>query len=401
MLQIDQQKIEEVLTRGVEEVIDREHLYKKLQSGKVLRIKLGIDPTSPNIHIGRAIPLLKLRDFQNLGHKVVLIIGDFTGIIGDTSDKESERPMLDAKTIKQNMKTYVAQVGKILNIRKCEVHYNSKWLKKLAALELGKIANQFGLHEFAAREVIAKRISAGKRVSQLEMMYPLFQGYDSVAVKADVELGGTDQRFNLLAGRDIQKYYSQEPQDIMTNPLIEGTDGRKMSSSWGNTINLLDSAGQMFGKTMSIPDELIIKYLMLATRMSISQIQDVERLPNPRDQKVKLAFEIVKMYHGEKLAVEAAENFDKVFSRHEMPGEMPVLEIAPGKYNIVDLLCLPAGRQATPLAESKNDAKRVIEGNGVEIDNQKITDWKQEIPVKEGMVIKFGKRKFLKIKIKP
>src|SRR3989344_1349534 len=203
----DSVKITEALERGVHEVIDKENLRKKLQSGRQLRIKLGIDPTSPNIHLGRSIPLLKLRDFQNLGHKVVLIIGDFTGIIGDTSDKESERPMLDAKTIKANMKTYVQQAGKILDMRKCEVKYNSQWLKKLGFLEIANMAKLFGLHEFAAREVVAKRMSAGKRVAFLEMMYPLMQGYDSVAVKADVELGGTDQRFNLLAGRDIQKHY--------------------------------------------------------------------------------------------------------------------------------------------------------------------------------------------------
>src|SRR3989344_9167268 len=238
MIKADQQKIEQVLTRGVEEVIDKESLEKKLMSGKTLRIKLGIDPTSPNIHIGRAIPLLKLRDFQNLGHKVVFIIGDFTGIIGDTSDKESERPMLDAKTIKQNMRNYVAQAGKILDMRRCEVKYNSKWLKKLRFLDIANMANLFGLHEFSARDVIAKRMEAGKRVSYLEMMYPLMQGYDSVVVRADVELGGTDQRFNLLTGRELQRYYKQEPQDIITNPLVEGLDGRKMSSSWGNTINL-------------------------------------------------------------------------------------------------------------------------------------------------------------------
>ncbi len=399
---IDQQKnspeqsrrIEEVLSRGVEEVIDKENLRKKLLSGKILRIKLGIDPTSPNIHIGRAIPLLKLRDFQNLGHKVVFIIGDFTAVIGDTSDKESERPMLDAKTIKENMKTYVKQAGKILDMRKCEVKYNSQWLKKLTFLEIANMANIFSVHEFTAREVIAKRLDAGKRVSHLEMMYPLMQGYDSVAVKADVELGGTDQKFNLLAGRDIQRHYKQAPQDIMTNPLIEGTDGRKMSSSWGNTINLLDSADEMFGKTMSIPDNLIVKYLMLTTRMPMREIERVKLLSNPRDQKAELAKEIVAMYHGSEVAIASAKNFDKVFRDKQIPDEIPVFETPRANYPILDLLC------DTKLAESKNDAKRVIEGNGVEIDNVKITDWKQEITLKEGMIIKFGKRKFVKIKLK-
>jgi len=394
MTNIDPQKIEEVLTRGVEEVIDKENLKKKLLSGKVLRIKLGIDPTSPNIHIGRSIPLLKLRDFQNLGHKVVLIIGDFTGIIGDTSDKDSERPMLDAKTIKQNLKTYVAQAGKVLDIKKCEVKYNSKWLKKLGFLEIANMANIFGLHEFTVREVIAKRINAGKRVSYLEAMYPLMQGYDSVAVRADVELGGTDQRFNLLAGRDIQKYYKQEPQDIVTNTLIEGTDGRKMSSSWGNTINLFDTPSEMFGKTMSIPDELIIKYFTLVTRIPMTEIEEIKKITNPRDQKAKLAKEIVKMYHGEKEAQKAEDEFNSVVRDKQVPSDIEIFETSRENYPILDLLC------DSKLTESKNDAKRVIDGGGVSVNNTKVTDWHAEIIIENEMVVKFGKRKFVKIKLK-
>src|SRR3989344_1609183 len=390
----DSVKITEALERGVHEVIDKENLRKKLQSGRQLRIKLGIDPTSPNIHLGRAIPLLKLRDFQNLGHKVVFIIGDFTAVIGDTSDKESERPMLDAKTIKENMKTYVQQAGKILDMKKCEVKYNSQWLKKLNYHDFNELAELFSVHEFNARENIKKRLDAGKRVSLREMIYPLMQGYDSVAVKANVELGGTDQRFNLLAGRDIQKYYKQEPQDIVTNPLIEGTDGRKMSSSWGNTINLLDSADEMFGKTMSMPDNLITKYLLLTTRMPMREIERVKLRPNPRDQKVELAMEIVAMYHGSDAAIASAKNFDKVFRDKQAPEDMVVFEATKNPYPILELL-VDSG-----LAESKNDAKRVIEGNGVTVGGQKITDWKQEIQLENDMVVQFGKRKFVKIKLK-
>ncbi|MEK7124438.1 MAG: tyrosine--tRNA ligase [Patescibacteria group bacterium] len=394
MLKVNEQKIEEVLSRGVGEVIDREHLKQKLLSGKKLRIKLGIDPTSPNIHIGRAIPLLKLRDFQNLGHKVVLIIGDGTGVIGDTSDKDSERPMLSLKVIKENMKTYEKQAGKVLDIKKCEIRHNSEWLKKLGFAEIGEMAEIFGLHEFESRENISDRLKAGKRVSLRELLYPIMQGYDSVAVKADVELGGTDQRFNLIAGRAIQRHYNQESQDIITNPLIEGTDGRKMSSSWGNTINLLDSADDMFGKTMSIPDNLIIKYLTIGTRVPMAEIEEIKKLPNPRDQKAWLAFEIVKMYHGEKAAQESAENFDKIFRRHEMPDEIPVFETDKKNYPILDLLC------DSGLAESKNDAKRVVEGGGVQVNKKKITDWRQEIILEDEMVVQFGKRKFVKIKLK-
>ena len=213
-------KIEEVLSRGVEEVIVKEHLRKRLLSGDVLRVKLGIDPTSPHLHIGRSIPLLKLLDFQELGHQIVFIVGDFTGVIGDTSDKDSERPMLERERITENMKNYVAQAGKIIDIDKCEVRHNSEWLEPLTYREIGTQADQFSLAEFMSRENIRRRLDAGTRVSLRELLYPLMQGYDSVAVKADVEIGGTDQRFNLLAGRTLQLSYGQEPQNILMNPLL-------------------------------------------------------------------------------------------------------------------------------------------------------------------------------------
>jgi tyrosyl-tRNA synthetase len=240
-----EEKIDELLTRGVTDIVDRSHLEAALKGKKKLRVKLGIDPTSPNIHIGRAVALWKLRAFQDLGHQVVFIVGDFTGLIGDTSDKDAERPMLLEEQIKTNLKTYFDQAFIILDKSKTEAHYNSEWLKKLGFAEIGSMANVFGLHEFEARENIAKRLKAGKRVSLRELLYPLMQGYDSVAIKADVELGGTDQRFNLLAGRTIQPLYKQAPQDIMTFDLLEGTDGRKMSSSWGNVINLVDTPDDM------------------------------------------------------------------------------------------------------------------------------------------------------------
>src|SRR3989338_2278437 len=322
----DSKKINELLSRGIEEVIDKSQLEKKLKSGKQLRIKLGIDPTSPNIHIGRTVPLFKLKDFQDLGHQIVLIIGDFTGVIGDTSDKDSERPMLTEKEVKQNLKSYIQQAEKVIDIKKCEVHYNSEWLGKLDYHEIGRQANVFSLNEFISRENIKKRLDAGKHISLRELLYHLMQGYDSVAIKADVEIGGTDQRFNLLAGRELQRYYGQEPQDIITNPLIEGLDGRKMSSSWGNTINLFDSANEMFGKVMSLKDELIIKYFILTTRVSLAEIEKYQKEltnGNPRDYKIKLAFEIVRFYHSENDAKEAQEYFIKTFSKKETPETMP------------------------------------------------------------------------------
>ncbi|OGZ77361.1 MAG: tyrosine--tRNA ligase [Candidatus Staskawiczbacteria bacterium RIFOXYB2_FULL_32_9] len=398
---MDQEKINQILTRGVDEVIDKENLEKKLKSGKKLRIKLGIDPTSPNLHLGRAIPLLKLKDFQEAGHKIVLIIGDFTGLIGDTSDKEAERPMLDSKTIKQNMKTYVAQAGKIIDIKKCEVRYNSEWLGKLDYYEIGKQADQFSLNEFISRENIKKRLDEGKRISLRELMYPLMQGYDSVAVKADVEIGGTDQRFNLLAGRELQRFYKQAPQDIITNPLIEGLDGRKMSSSWENTVNLLDEPNEMFGKIMSLKDEYIIRYFKFCTRIDLAIISQYENQlkagENPRNFKILLAKEIVKMYHSEKDAQKAEDEFNKIHRDKELPTEIEIFQTNKTNYQVLDLLC------DTKLAPSKNEAKRLIEGNAVSMNindiETKIADWKQEIKLENGMVIKVGKRRFIKIKI--
>src|SRR3989344_2877614 len=320
----------ELLTRGVEEVIDKKHLESVLASGKKLRVKLGIDPTSPNIHVGRAGALWKLRDFQDLGHQVVFIVGDFTGLIADTSDKESERPMMTEKQVSENIKTYFAQAAKIIDPNKAEMRYNSEWLKKLGAEEIGKLADLFGMHEFEARENISRRLKAGKRVSLRELLYPLFQGFDSVAVKANVELGGTDQKLNLLAGRVIQKAYGQEPQDIITRTLMEGTDGRKMSSSWGNVINITDEPRDMFGKTMSIGDEFIIKYFKLATRVPLTEVGELEKGlsdgTNPKDIKARLAFELVKLYYGEKIARKAQNEFEKVFSEGKNPDEIKIVE---------------------------------------------------------------------------
>jgi tyrosyl-tRNA synthetase len=393
-MEIDQKtrlKIKELLTRGVDEVIDYKELETKLLSGKKLRIKLGIDPTSPNIHLGRSIPLLKLRDFEALGHQIVFIIGDFTGTIGDTSDKNAERPMLDESVVKENIKRYIEQAGKVINIEKCEVYYNSEWLAKLEYREICRQADVFSINEFISRDNIRRRLDGGLRVSLREVLYPMMQGYDSVMIKADVEIGGTDQRFNLLAGRELQRAYKQEPQNIITNPLIEGLDGRKMSSSWGNTVNLLDTPSEMFGKIMSLQDESIIKYFTLLTRMAEDKIKEYELAlkngANPRDYKILLAKEIVTFYHSEKDALEQEENFIKVFSKKEMPDEIE--ELKPESYNIVAIL-IEAG-----LATSKTDAKRVIEQGGVKVDKEVIKD--ADVIIKAGSIIQKGKIKFLKI----
>lgn len=391
-INIDQQKIEEILTRGVEEVIEKESLKKKLQSGKQLRIKLGIDPTSPNLHIGRAVQLLKLRDFQELGHKIVFIVGDFTGVIGDTSDKDSERPMLDKKKVDENMKEYVNQAGKIINLKECEVHYNSEWLGKLNYWDIGEQAEQFSVAEFIARDNVKRRLEAGTRVSLREMLYPLMQGYDSVAISSDVEIGGTDQRFNLLAGRKLQEHFKQAPQDIIMSQLLEGTDGRKMSSSWGNTINLTAEPNDMFGKVMSIPDELIIRYFTLATRVPLEQVEQYEKEmkagKNPRDLKMNLASEIVKIYHSEKEAQKAQENFISTFSKKQIPDEMP--EVKPSVYDVVTVLV------ESKICASKGEAKRQIDQGGVKVNEDKISAY--DFKVKPGDVVQKGSRFFVKVK---
>ena len=392
-----EKQIDEILTRGVSEVIDRANLKKRLLSGEKLRIKLGIDPTSPNIHLGRAVTLLKLRDLQQLGHQIVFIVGDFTGVIGDTSDKESERPMLAKETVETNLKTYLEQAGKILDMSKVESHRNSEWLSKLTYGEIGEHADQFSLAEFNARENIRKRLESGTRVSLREMLYPLMQGYDSVAIKADVELGGTDQRFNLLAGRELQKHYKQQVQDILMVNLIEGLDGRKMSSSWGNTINIVDGANEMFGKVMSMGDELIIKYFVHCTRISLEDIEKLEKEMedgdlNPRDAKLRLAGEIVEIYHGEDDAREARQYFINTFSKKEIPDDVLEFEIKNDSKKLVEIL-VESGN-----AKSLGDARRKIEQGGVSIDDKKITD-PQEIITKEknGKVLKIGKLGFVKI----
>ncbi|PJE73637.1 MAG: tyrosine--tRNA ligase [Candidatus Terrybacteria bacterium CG10_big_fil_rev_8_21_14_0_10_41_10] len=391
MLKADKNKIKEILERGVGEIIDKESLVKKLESGKELRVKFGVDPTSPNIHLGRTVPLLKLRDFQELGHKIVFIIGDFTGIIGDTSDKDSERPMLSEEKVEENMASYAKQAGKIIDLDKCEVLYNSQWLSLLGFKEIGKQADAFSVNEFISRDNIRKRLNEGKRVSLREVLYPLMQGYDSVHVKADVEVGGTDQRFNILAGRELQRQYGQEPQDIIMNPLIEGLDGRKMSSSWGNTVNLLDTPNDMYGKIMSLGDELIIKYFIFATRVSLEEVEgykkEIENGVNPRDIKMKLASEIVKFYHSDEEAKKAEDYFIKTFSKKEIPDEMP--EFKPSAYDVISIL------MESGLAASKAEARRNMEQNGIKINGQITTDPKTEVKI--GDVIQKGKRYFVRV----
>ena len=394
----DKKTIDEILLRGVAEVIQKDSLRSKLLSGKKLRIKFGIDPTSPNIHLGRAVALLKLKDLQELGHTIIFIVGDFTGVIGDTSDKESERPMLTKKEVKKNMKSYIAQAKKILSTKNLEIHYNSKWLGKLRYDEIGEQADAFSLADFISRENIKKRLEAGSRISLREVFYPLMQGQDSVAVSADIELGGTDQKFNMLAGRRLQERAKRQPQDILMVNLIEGTDGRKMSSSWGNTIDILDEPQNMFGKIMSLNDSLIVKYFIHCTRVPMAEVEAIQQALkgntiNPRDAKLKLAEKITALYHGEKKALQARNDFINTFAKRGAPADLKE-EVVEGGKELCDIV-LSLG-----LVASKTEWRRLVLGRAVE--NMETGEIIQDYNFKleQGGIFKIGKKRFVKIAVR-
>ncbi|TSC54720.1 MAG: tyrosyl-tRNA synthetase [Parcubacteria group bacterium LiPW_30] len=394
---VDEEKIKHLLSHAVEEVFVKESLEKKLRSGKQLRVKLGFDPTSPFLHIGRAIVLWKLREFQDLGHKVVFIVGDFTALVGDPSDKLEKRPMLTAKKVKDNLKNYRAQVGKVLDLRKAEFHFNSKWLRKLNFNDVAELAECFSLQQMSHRRNFADRIEKGEEISLREFLYPLMQGYDSVAVKADVELGGFDQLFNLKAGRTIQKHYGQEEQDIMNCQMLEGTDGRKMSSSWGNVINLLDEPNDMYGKVMAVRDDLILKYFTLCTRLSDEEINSIKESidsgENPRDAKMRLGREIVSLYHGAKKAKEAEDDFIKTFQKGGVSEDAVSVAVNKGELLVEVLL-------KEKIISSKNEWKRlVLESAVLNMDTEeKITD--PYFKISNPVTLRVGKRRFIKIGIK-
>ncbi len=390
---VDEKKIEEILTRGVEDVIDRDHLKKRLMAGEKLRVKLGIDPTGPKLHLGRAIALWKLREFQDLGHQVVLIIGDFTGQLGDASDKTSQRPMKTKEELESNAEEYNRQLAMILDLDKVELRRNSEWLGQMNFGGVIGLASLFTVRQMLNRRNFKERDERSEEIGLHEFMYPLMQGYDSVAIKADVETGGSDQLFNLKAGRIIQKRFGQEPQDIMTYEMLYGLDGRKMSTSWGNIITILDEPQEKYGKIMSMKDEYITDYFRLTTKMSLEEIKEIEEALkneslNPRDAKMKLAFELTKLYHGEKAALEAEEEFKKVFQKGEKPTEMPKVKIA--ELSLDALIAIGA-------AGSKGEARRLMEQGGVKLNDKKITDWKEPGEVKSKDVIQVGPRKFFEV----
>ena len=397
---IDKQKIKNLLDRAVSNVLVREHLEKQLNSGKKLRVKFGIDPTAPDIHLGHSVPLLKMRQFQDLGHQAVLIIGDFTAKIGDPAGRLEARKPLSESEIKGNMRGYLKQAAKIIDLKKTEVHYNSEWFSKMTAREFLELTNKATVQQVTKRKDFKKRIKEDINVTGSEIMYPLLQGYDSVMVKADVEIGGEDQLLNLLMGRRIERAYGMPEQDVLTTWLIEGTDGvRKMSKSYGNYIGITEKPAVMFGKIMSIPDSLIIKYFRALTAVPDFDIDKFEKSVksgeiNPRDVKSRLSFEIVKIYHGEKKAKEAEREFNQVFQKHELPKKIPEVALKAGEYNIVDLLI------AIGMAPSKSEARRLVIGRAVKVGGKPVDDFKKAVKISHGLVVQVGKRHFKKLKLK-
>ncbi len=406
------EKIKDVLSRRVEAIMEEDCLGKKLLSGKKLRIKHGIDPTGPRIHLGRAVQFWKLREFQDMGHQIILIIGDFTAQIGDASDKASMRKPLTEKEIKENMRGYKDQIGKILDLKKTEIRYNSEWLGKLSVKDWMRLSGIFTAQQLIQRRNFKERWEQGNSIGLIELNYPLLQGYDSVAIEADVELGGTDQTFNLLAGRKIQEYFKTNPlfnsgskskfygkdvQDIITLKMLNGLDGRKMSTSWGNIIAIVDEPTDMFGKVMSMRDEAIPEYFELCANVPLKEVEEIKNIlkagvVNPRDVKAKLAKEIVSLYYGKDKAEKAEKDFENVFQKKEAPSEIREIEINETEISIQDLLV------KTELAESRSEAKRLVLQKGVKINGEIQSDWQAVVAVKSGLIIQSGKRNFVKIK---
>ncbi|WP_085168983.1 tyrosine--tRNA ligase [Brachyspira hyodysenteriae] len=384
----------ELITRGISEVIGLDEIKEKLKSGKQLTVKAGFDPTAPDIHLGHTVLLRKMRHFQLLGHKVIFLIGDFTGRIGDPSGKTKTRPRLTLEDVLKNAETYKQQVFKILDPEKTIVEFNSKWLEKISFADVLGLTSRYTVAQMIERDDFSKRYKNGQPISIMEFLYPLAQGYDSVALECDVELGGNDQKFNLLVGRTLMKEYGLSPQAVITVPLLEGLDGvEKMSKSLGNYIGIYDSAKDMYGKAMSIPDSLISKYMELLTDIPIDDIKNyvkaMENGENPRNIKGILAKEIVKIYHGEEEALNAEEEFKRIFSSKGLPDEIEEVTINKDE-NILNVLatCMSS--------ESKSNLKRLVSQGSVTLDNEKINDINALVS-KEG-ILKVGKRNFFKIK---
>ena len=391
----------DIISVGIEEIVPQEQLEsqlsKSIKNNKPLRVKFGCDPSRPDLHIGHAVLLRKLRQFQDFGHTAILIIGDFTAMIGDPTGKNKTRPQLTIDETKDNAKTYIDQATIVLSKQNLEIVYNSEWLSKLDFNDIIKIASKYTVAQMLERDDFTKRYNSGKPISLHEFLYPLAQGYDSIIVKSDLELGGTDQKFNLLVGRALQKEYGQDPQSIITAPLLEGTDGvEKMSKSNDNYISLTDNPDQMYGKILSIPDTMITKYYEFCTNISKKDLEIVDAdlvsgNVNPRDTKRALARDIVSIYHNEVLAIQAQENFDNLFISKKVPDDIPNVSLSAGT-KLIEIMV------SNKMVTSNGEAKRMVKQGAVKIDDEKISDPFITIEPGNESILKVGKRRFLKIK---
>lgn len=383
-------KTSKVLTRGVAEILPDKAGLEKLMQSKKIRVYLGVDPSGSQLHLGHAVVLRKLRQLQDLGHEIILLVGDFTGMVGDPTDKSATRSKLTRQQVLENAKTYQQQASKILNFEgenPVEIKFNSQWLAKLTLEEILELSSNVTVQQLEERDMFVKRKSDGKPIYLNEFLYPLLQGYDSVVMEVDLEVGGTDQTFNMLMGRHLTKVLKNKEKYVLTVPLLLGTDGQKMSKSINNSIALEDDPSDMYGKIMSIGDLLIESYWQSLTDLPSEELTNLK----PLDAKKKLAFEIVKIYHSEQDAQKAQSQFESVFQKRQMPEEAKEVKVSKSKWKIVDFLV------ENRLVESKSAAKRLVDQNAIEIDSQTVKD--PEVELKNGQVVKIGKRKFVKIKL--
>lgn len=394
----------DLLRRGAVEIISEEDLLAKLRQARPLRVKLGVDPSAPDIHLGIAIVLRKLRQFQDLGHEAVLVVGDFTGMIGDPSEKKKTRPMLSREDIERNVASYRDQYSRILDPQKTRVVFNSEWLGAMSFEDVIRLGAKTTVARVLERDDFANRLRAGVPIFMHEILYPLCQAMDSVHLEADVELGGTDQKFNNLMGRDLQREFGQEPQVVLLTPLLVGLDGaEKMSKSLGNAIGITDPPEEMYGRVMSLPDNLIAHYFEFCTEVSLEEVQTVARALedeslHPRDAKAHLARAIVALWHGKRKAQEAERAFKQIFVEKGTPEDIPDAavgrdELKHGKMRLIKLLVL------TGLAESNSEAKRLISQGGVSVDGGRVHGVDADVAVKDGIVLRVGRRRFVRVRL--
>lgn len=396
MTPVDEQL--KTIRRGASEIIDEKDLAKLLTTGKPLKVKAGFDPTAPDLHLGHTVLLNKMKQFQELGHEVIFLIGDFTGMIGDPTGRSETRKNLTPQEVQENSKTYLAQVFKVLDPNKTTIAYNSEWMNKFSSVNMIELAAHYTVARMLERDDFQKRLAKNLPVSIHELMYPLIQGYDSVALKSDIELGGTDQKFNLLVGRDLQRAYGQKPQVVLTMPLLEGTDGvQKMSKSLGNSIGVFDAPNEMFGRIMSISDDLMWRYFELLSVISIDDLEAMKKqsqagVLNPKNAKMKLAEEIVALYNSPELAKKALNEFENVFKKKNLPEDILVAKgWGDGLLGICNIL------KEHNLTDSTSAARRLIQQGSVTINGKKASNVNQELPGNQEYLIKVGKKRFLKI----